>query len=377
MHGQAPSRSGTAAPAANAVRVMLVDDSAVIRGLLTKWLEAEPGISVVASCMNGRSAVDAVARAMPDVIVLDIEMPEMDGMTALPLLLQKAPGARIVMASTLTSANAEISIRALTLGASDYLSKPSGLSSGAAAAQFKDDLIAKIRSLGKARMFRAPAAPLAAVHQASASARAQQPALRPMPATPPRVLAIGSSTGGPQALQDLLSKLPARVNVPVLVTQHMPPTFTKILAQHLARATGRLCAEASDGETLEADRVYVAPGDCHLLAAGSENRARIRLSDGPPENFCRPAVDPMFRSVAEIYGRGALAIVLTGMGSDGREGARAIVQSGGHILAQDEPSSIVWGMPGAVVQAGLASAVLSVAGIAQALTQLSTRSGPP
>lgn len=370
-----PSRSGSISSATSPVRVMLVDDSAVIRGVLTRWIEAEEGISVVASCMNGRSAVDAAGRANPDVIVLDIEMPEMDGMTALPLLLAKVPGVRIVMASTLTLANAEISIRALTLGAADYLAKPSGLATGAAAAQFKNDLIAKIRSLGTSRSNRLPLTPASSL--VSQATKLEQGGLRPMPVAAPGILAIGSSTGGPQALQDLLAKLPARTNVPILITQHMPPTFTAILAQHLARATGRSCAEAVDGDSLEADRVYVAPGDRHLLVSGPESRVRIRLSDGPPENFCRPSVDPMFRSIADAYGTGVLAIVLTGMGSDGREGARSIAKSGGHIVVQDEASSVVWGMPGAVAHAGLASAILPVADIAKLVVQLVSRSSRP
>jgi two-component system chemotaxis response regulator CheB len=347
MSGAAFSKSEPAGAVKPQVKVMVVDDSAVIRGIISRWIAADPGLALVGSASNGKLAVDQIKTADPDVVVLDIEMPEMDGLTALPLLLKANPRSKIIMASTLTRRNAEISIKALSLGATDYVPKPTSVGSGDAAEAFRRDLCAKIAAVGRPK--RAPGAPI--VGGPKEALRLRKPSM-----VKPQILAIGSSTGGPQALGQVIAAIAPQLNVPVVVTQHMPATFTAILAETLARNSGLKCAEGADGTMLQPGHVYVAPGDYHMLIKGKGGP--IVLTQTAPENFCRPAVDPMFRSVAAAYGAATLAVVLTGMGADGREGARAIVEAGGTALAQDEASSIVWGMPGAVATAGLAAAVL-------------------
>ena len=361
---------------------MIVDDAVVVRGLFTRWVEAEPDLELAASLRTGREAVNQLERADPDVVVLDIDMPEMDGMAALPQLLAKKPGLIVIMASTLTRRNAEISLRALSLGATDYIPKPDTNREVTTSATFRRELIEKIRHLGlRAKRFRPP--PLHPAHPAPAPAArpvaprptqhapAHDVVLRPMPTMPPRVLLIGASTGGPQALNAVLGHI-ARVfdRAPVLITQHMPPTFTTILAEHLSRLINRPVHEAVDGEPVNAGGVYIAPGGKHMRVVLHNGTAVIALDDGPLVNFCRPAVDPLFASAAELWGNKVLALVLTGMGSDGLQGAKAIVAAGGHVLAQDEASSVVWGMPGQVAHAGLASALLPLNEIAPKLVRL-------
>ncbi|MBI3513983.1 MAG: chemotaxis response regulator protein-glutamate methylesterase [Proteobacteria bacterium] len=369
---------------------MVVDDSAVIRGLFTRALEQDHEIKVVASVGDGRMAVDTLKRHDIDVVVLDIEMPVMDGLTAVPLLIEAKPGLPIIMASTLTRKNAEISMRALALGAKDYVTKPSTTSELTSAATFQQELIAKIKALAGRRRGPRPAAPIVPVRPGAPPAAPDAAA----PATPrptrgttvtlraagtekPDVLAIGSSTGGPQALFNVVGQLSKDVRQPILITQHMPATFTTILAEHLARISNRVCAEAKDGELLEAGRIYVAPGDFHMVIEGSAPGKRIiKLLKTPPENFCRPAVDPMLRSLADAFGRRVLVAILTGMGYDGQKGAERIIQVGGTVIAQDEASSVVWGMPGAVALAGLCSAVLPIAEIGPYLQRAALRSAP-
>lgn len=343
------------------VRVLVCDDSAVIRGLIARMLESDPAIAVVARASNGRDAIEAARHTRPDVCVLDIEMPVMDGLTALPELLRLDPQMKVVMASTLTTRGADIALRALRLGAADYVPKPSSMAAIAGEAPFRDEIIAKVKGLGRQRrrLHAPPPRPAAPA----------PPVLRRAAVSlPPAVVAIGASTGGPQALFTLFSGLGRNIPVPVLVTQHMPATFTGILAEHLDRIGGPPCAEAKDGEIPLPGRAYLAPGDTHLTVVQEAGGIRIRLSKAPPENFCRPAVDPMLRSAAAAYGGRVLVVMLTGMGQDGLKGAEAVVAAGGRVIAQDEASSVVWGMPGAVTQAGLAAAVLPLAEIAAAVT---------
>jgi len=348
------------------LRVMIVDDAEVVRGLFARWIAAEPDFEVVASLRTGRDAVRELENADPDVVVLDVEMPELDGISALPKLLALRPGLVVIMASTLTRRNAEISLRALSLGAADYIPKPSAGRSDEPAGNFRRELIEKIRQLGPRgrRLRHATPLPVAARQQRAIM-------LRPMPLMPPRVLLIGSSTGGPQALQTVLTTIGTSFsNVPVLITQHMPPTFTAILAEHLARAMQVPVSEAEDGEPIVGGTVYLAPGGKHMSVANRGGTIVTVLDNGPPVNFCKPAVDPLFASAAEVWGAKALALVLTGMGHDGLAGARVLVQAGGHVLAQDEATSVVWGMPGQVAQAGLCSAVLPLDQIAPRLKRL-------
>jgi len=369
------------------VRVMIVDDALVVRGFLKRWIDAEPDLELVASIGNGQEAVDRLDSVNPDVVVLDVEMPKLDGITALPLLLQKKPGLVVIMASTLTRRNAEISLRALALGALDCIPKPDA-SSRIGSESFRGELINKIRELGlgarKPRLGMRRAADARArppvreepVRRLPAEAApslvpASTPALRPFPRISPKVLVIGSSTGGPQALTEVVTHL-QRVNdrAPVLITQHMPPTFTTILAEHLSRASGRVVREAVDGEPVVSGRIYLAPGGLHMRVKRQDKSVLIGLDDGAHVHFCRPAVDPLFSSAAAIWGAGTLGLILTGMGSDGTSGAADIVAAGGAVIAQDEPTSVVWGMPGSVAEAGLCSAILPVEEIAPKIVRL-------
>ena len=356
---------------ARRIRVMIVDDAVVVRGLFARWIQEEGDLEVVASLRTGREAVDQLMRADPDVVVLDVDMPEMDGITALPLLFEKKRDLVVIMASTLTRRNAEISLRALSLGATDYIPKPASQREVAGAVSFRRELIEKIRHLGL-RAKRLGQAPLrTAAMPAGRWAEHPPLAMRPMPLTPPRVLLIGSSTGGPQALNAVVAGIAGVLErAPVLITQHMPATFTAILAEHLERVAKRPVHEAQHGEAVNAGVIYIAPGGRHMKVERRDGTAVIALDDGPPINFCKPAVDPLFTSAAGVWGPKALALVLTGMGADGLKGGKALVEAGGHIVAQDEETSVVWGMPGQVAHAGLCSAVLPLKEIAPRLTRL-------
>ena len=373
-----PAAPSTHATADTAIRVMVVDDSVVVRGLVSRWIEEEPGLALAGSLRNGRDAVDQVERINPDVVILDIEMPELDGISALPLLLAKKRDLVVIMASTLTRHNAEVSLKALSLGAADYIPKPETNRGVTTSASFRRDLIEKIRELGgRRRRRRVPTAPAPAapppVHPASARAHEAAAAikLRPFAPTAPRVLVIGSSTGGPQALTAVISNLRSLLpRVPVLITQHMPPTFTTILAEHIARAAASKAHEGVDGEPVAPGTIYVAPGGKHMQAVRRDHGVVIALDDGPLVNFCKPAVDPLFRSAAAVWGPAVLAVVLTGMGSDGAKGGADIVAHGGSVIAQDEATSVVWGMPGAAAHAGICSAVLPIDQIAPKVMRL-------
>lgn len=430
--GQIASSSGGSSAMAGAhtapgvIRVMLVDDSAVIRGLFTRALESDQEIQIISSVSDGRMAVNALKRQDVDVIVLDIEMPNLDGLSALPLLLEVKPDVNIIMASTLTRRNAEVSLKAMSAGAKDYIAKPSSTSELTSAQAFQGELIAKIKALaGGKRSQRAetphrpassfshppathpPATPAPANPApvnpapilAPPSPRSESTGATPAPSTPPareapvvrlargaeiplrkapidypEVIAIGSLTGGPQALFTLLAGL-SGAKQPILITQHMPPTFTTILAEHIAKVTGRGAAEAKDGEAIQPGHIYIAPGDFHMTVETQGGKRLLRLSKTPPENFCRPAVDPMLRSLSQVYGGKVLCVILTGMGSDGLKGAQNLISVGGTVLAQDEATSVVWGMPGAVAAAGLCSAVLPLPALAPAIMRVVQRIG--
>jgi len=338
-----------------AARVMICDDSAVIRGAIARMLEADPAVRVVARVANGQMALDELRRTPADVLVLDIEMPVMDGMTALPLLMRADPGLKVIMASTLTTRGADIALHALRLGAADYIPKPSAVNGDES---FRRELLEKVKGLARLRRPAAPLREAARLH------------LRPAPVIVPRLLAVGSSTGGPQALFTLVQGLGRTLNVPVVLTQHMPAAFTPILAEHIGKLGGMPCAEAKDGEALQPGRLYLAPGNCHLLVNGARGTLTARLTSDPPENFCRPSVDPMLRSAATACEGRVLVAMLTGMGQDGLAGTRRVIDAGGSVVAQDEATSVVWGMPGAVVQAGLCHAVLPLPRIAPKLLEM-------
>ncbi len=366
----------------NPFRVMIVDDSAVIRGLLKRALESDPAVVVVASVSNGQQALTTVVRHDIEIIVLDIEMPVMDGMTALPLLLEAKPGVQVVMASTLTRMNAEISLRAMANGAADYVTKPSSTSEIHSADTFKRELVDKIKALaeagrnGRRRIVpRAPQKSIAGTPPRKIGVAYAPPhlKLRPGPTHMPDVIAIGSSTGGPQALFEMLAHIGTDIKQPILITQHMPATFTALLAEHITRSSKIPASEAKDGDAILPGHIYVAPGEHHMVVERGKTGNLIRLNTDPPENFCRPAVDPMLRSMAKIYGPRLLVVILTGMGADGQKGAAVAVEAGASVVAQDEATSVVWGMPGAVATAGLCSAILPLPEIASYVRKLAMR----
>ena len=329
--------------ASQAIRVMIVDDSAVVRGVVRRLLEAEPGVAVLAAASNGEMALKTLAQQAADVVLLDIEMPVLDGLATLQRIVADHPAVKVIMVSTLTRRNAEISLEALRLGAADYVTKPeAGI---ATAAEFGRDLVARIRALAAPR--RCAATPAAV----PVRPRSRRPLVR--------VLGVGASTGGPPALLKLFRALAGGAGrQPILVTQHMPATFTALLAEQIERAAGRPCAEGKDGEPVQPGRIYVAPGGWHMRVENGPTSPIIRLDQEAPEHFCRPAVDPMLRSLATVYGEGALATVLTGMGGDGAAGCAAVARAGGRFIAQDQATSAVWGMPAAAAATGLAEAVL-------------------
>jgi two-component system, chemotaxis family, protein-glutamate methylesterase/glutaminase len=363
------------------IRVMVVDDAIAARRLLTKWIEAEPDMLVAACLRTGREALDRLEQSNPDVVILDIEMPELDGISALPLLLKKKRDLIVIMASALTRRSAEISLRALSLGAADYVPKPEAAPDPTTLAAFQRELIEKIRTLGRRARFLARQLGAIEIPKAAAPEKGEIAppvestgfTLRPFARSMPQALLIGSSTGGPQALTTLIGQIgEAAERAPILITQHMPPTFTAVLAEHLARVSRRYVHEAEHGEAVIAGGVYLAPGGRHMRVVRDHDRISIALGDDPPINFCKPAVDPLLSSAATVWGSGALALVLTGMGADGTRGAREIAAAGGSIIAQDEATSAVWGMPRSVAQAGLCSAVLPIGEIGAKVNRLFT-----
>lgn len=355
--------------------VMVVDDSAVIRGMISRIIESDPYIKVVASAQNGQAALALYDEYKPDVVILDIEMPVMDGMTALKELLARHRDAKVIMCSTLTLENAQISMKALEMGAVDYIPKPTSSAEINNSNDFSAHLIELVRAFGKIRPRGADKDipdPAPSVVKAAGTSTAGGFVLAPLGASfskrpepknlwKPRILAIGSSTGGPQALFEFLKALNGIKDIPIVITQHMPPTFTALLAHHITQQSGVPCVEASEAMPLLPGRAHLARGGLHMLVKKNDaGQPCLYLDDGPQENFCKPAVDPMLRSLIPLYGRDILTVILTGMGSDGMLGSRAVVDAGGCVVAQDQASSIVWGMPGAVAMAGLCSAVLPI-----------------
>ncbi len=354
-----PAGGAAAALPGGPVRVMLCDDSITARAALARVLEADPEVRIVARAGDGAQALAALeampAGARPEVVLLDLEMPVMDGMTALPLILRQVPKPIVIVASALTQRGAAAAMAALRAGASDYVPKPGAAAGGIADPAFRAELVEKVKGWGRVRRGGGGGGFTAASRPAPAAAASR----------PARALMIGSSTGGPQALAALVRALSPALPVPVVAVQHMPKGFTAMLADHLSRLDTLPAAEARDGEALLAGRLYLAPGDRHLLIErGAGGGLVARLDDGPAENFCRPAVDPTLRSLSRALDGQVLAVILTGMGHDGLEGCRDLVAAGGAVLAQDEASSVVWGMPGAVARAGLAEALLPPAELA-------------
>lgn len=351
-------------------RVLIVDDSTVIRRLLTAALSSDPAIEVAGTAANGRIALAKIPQVNPDLITLDVEMPELDGLATLRALRQDYPHLPVVMFSTLTDKGAVATLNALAAGASDYVTKPANIGSVTAGLQkVRDELIPKIHAL--CRLDPPQTSPT------STPSRSGTRSSTTPPTTPVEVIALGVSTGGPNALTHIFQKLPADLPVPLLIVQHMPPLFTRYLAERLDAVSGLTVQEATAGQMLHPGGAWLAPGDFHLTVVRTPRGVMTQLHQGPPENSCRPAVDVLFRSVAEVYGPGTLAVVLTGMGQDGLRGCQAIRQAGGQVLAQDQATSVVWGMPGAVAQAGLAERILPLDQIAGELLRRTALSRRP
>jgi two-component system chemotaxis response regulator CheB len=336
-----------------------------MRSLLRSVILSDPGLEVAGTAADGATALESIRLDSPNLVLLDVEMPVMDGLATLREMRARRHTMPVIMCSALTQHGATVTIEALASGASDYVAKPTGQSGREAAARaLAQELLPKIHAL-TAHLQPRPAAP-AAPRTLLPMPAAPQPLAPRVPAKP-LVLAVGVSTGGPAALDVLLPQLPQSFPVPVLIVQHMPEMFTRLLAERLSRRCSLGVCEAEEGMPATAGSIYIARGNWHmeaLAAARPGAPATIHLTQDPPENHCRPAVDTLFRSAARVYGSGVLAVVLTGMGYDGLAGSRVILEHGGSVMAQDQATSTVWGMPGAVAQAGLAYKVLPLTAIA-------------
>lgn len=337
------------------IRVLVVDDSVVIRRLVTHALDEDPVIEVVGTASNGAIALERIPQFNPDVLTLDIEMPQMDGLEMLRHVRRDFPQLRVIMFSTLTERGAAVTLEALTLGADDYVTKASNEGSlDRSMARLRQELIPKIK-----QFFRMPQpAPNLAAAWPRPSHVPVAPAMRAETKVRPKAVAIGVSTGGPTALASILPELPAGFHLPILIVQHMPPLFTRLLAERLHSTCQLPTQEATQGGSVEPGKILIAPGDFHMKLARNGGAVHVSLDQTPPQNSCRPAVDALFSSAAEVYGGAVIAVVLTGMGQDGMRGAQILKAQGACVLAQDEASSVVWGMPGAVVNAGIADSVL-------------------
>ena len=333
------------------IGVLICDDSATIRGILSATLGGDPDLKIVGTAVNGEACLATIPTAKPDLVLLDVEMPVMDGITTLREIRRRFGKLPVVMFSSLTERGAKATVDALLAGANDYVAKPAGLDAREVADRIRVDVIGRIKSL---------------VPRGAAGPGGRSPRPTGATAAPPRAVrqdriqgvVIAVSTGGPTALAEVLPAFVPDARVPTLVVQHMPAFFTAHLAERLAKTAGLPVREATDGEVVRAGEVLLAPGGRHLEIVSDAGQPRVRLTDAPPENSCRPAADVLFRSAVKLWGSGTLGVVLTGMGKDGLAGSREIVAAGGSVIAQDEFSSVVWGMPGEVVRAGLADAVL-------------------
>lgn len=333
----------------------MVDDSALVRRLIVTALAEADDIEVVGMARDGVDAIEKVDELIPDVVTLDVEMPRLDGLGALAEIRARHPRLPVIMFSTLTERGAAATLEALSRGASDYVTKPSNTGSVAEGlASVRDQLVPRIRALAGMRRL----APTPRVER-----QREVAPVRPAPrqAGPAEMLLVGCSTGGPDALATVLAQLPANLAVPVLVVQHMPPVFTAMLAQRLDKLSPLSVREAAVGDVPTAGEVLIAPGDWHMRVETRAGHVQVSLDQGPQENFCRPAVDVLFRSAAAVYGGRCVAAILTGMGQDGLEGVRLLAEAGAPVYVQDEATSVVWGMPGAVAHAGLATQILPLA----------------
>ncbi|MBJ7431004.1 MAG: chemotaxis response regulator protein-glutamate methylesterase [Gemmataceae bacterium] len=340
------------------IRVLIVDDSSVIRRTLKTVLLSDPDFNLVGAGCDGKEGVELALKLKPDLVILDVDMPKMNGLEVLAELKKKNPELPIIMFSSLVQKGSLITLDAISLGADDYFCKPSTGSAEETIELLKKDLLPRLKAVFKKNqsssgVFNLPQA-------------AKKVLKENIKSVTPKILAIGVSAGGPEALKILLTTLPP-LPIPAIITQHMPAGFTKSLADHLNTQTKHAVTEAIDGDTLVAGKFLLAPGDYHMVLEPCLAGNKVRLNQNPPENYCRPAVDPMLRSVAKIYGASALTVILTGMGQDGLEGCKVIHKAGGKILVQDQATSVVWGMPGSVYKEGLAEEALSIHDLALAI----------
>lgn len=342
------------------IRVMLVDDSAVIRGALARIIDGASDMKVVSSVANGEMGINAAKKYTPHIVILDIEMPVMDGLTALPKILEASPGSKVIMFSSLTAKGADITLKAFSLGAVECIVKPSSTQGVGEGSEFQRNLLSVIRGLvpyeerAQNETSSSLAAPPPKPQSTDAFSLRSQVGVYP---GKPAIVAIGSSTGGPQALFEVIKSF-SGFDVPIVITQHMPATFTRILAEHISQQTDVEAHEGADGMIVERGKAYVAPGGRHMKIVREGLNLIVRLDDGPPENFCKPSVEPMFRSVIDLFGNKVYGLILTGMGNDGIGAGKLITDCGGQLVAQDSETSVVWGMPGAVAKAGYCTYVL-------------------
>lgn len=354
------------------IRVLVVDDAVVVRKIVTDTLSGDPDLDVVATAANGKIALQKIPQVNPDILTLDIEMPEMDGLQTLAEARKIYPHLPIIMFSTLTERGGAKTLEALALGATDYVTKPANVGSVSVAMQrIRDELIPKIKMFCAKKAGVAEPATLVPKPAAKVSTPFKNPAVaRKILHQKVDILAIGVSTGGPNALAELIPTLPGDLPVPVVMVQHMPPFFTKLLAERLTSKSPLDVQEGKAGEKIKPGQVWIAPGDFHMVLEKKADGVYLQTNQAPQENSCRPAVDPLFRSVSEIYGAKTLSVILTGMGSDGLIGCEHIKEKGGQVIVQDEESSVVWGMPGFVARAGLADEVLPLKQIGQKIVSI-------
>lgn len=362
------------------IKVLIVDDSIIFRRVLQDSLKKHPGIKVVATAENGEEAIKLIRTLKPDVVTLDVEMPKMNGLETLDEMnrLKLDPG--VIMFSTLTSQGAKTTLEALSKGAFDFVQKPTGTKAfQESQKRIEEELIPKVLACAEAKKKRLrpararirPPANRATTKDTSPSASRPQVSriMPPRFAFRPEAVAIGVSTGGPNALNSVIPRFPKDFRLPIFLVQHMPPVFTKQLADRLDAKSKIKVKEAEDGEIVRPGTVYVAPGDFHMTVVKNDQGHRIRLNQGPPVNSCRPAVDPLFQSLADAYKGKVVAVVMTGMGHDGRDGCKALKAKGAYIITQDEETSVVYGMPKFVAEAGLADKVCPLEGITPSILE--------
>jgi two-component system, chemotaxis family, protein-glutamate methylesterase/glutaminase len=343
-------------------RILVVDDAVVFRRLVAEELSKDPALEVVGTAANGRIALQKMTQVSPDLVILDVEMPEMDGLATLRELRKTYPRLPVIMFSALTERGASETLDALALGASDYFTKPTTVGGLDASLEvLRAELIPEIKALCTAAREKAAGPPAA---RSGTFAPVPRPQGRPTKSGPIEVVVLGTSTGGPNALAQVFAGLPADFPVPILLVQHMPPMFTRLLAERLSAESKIRVQEATSGSVLQPGLAWIAPGDYHMIVVRDGTQVRLLIHQDPPEHSCRPAVDVLLRSVAQTFGANSLTVIMTGMGSDGLRGCESVREAGGQILVQDEVTSVVWGMPGYVARAGLADRVLPVSLIA-------------